>query len=120
MSIRNRFFLAFSVLATLACSLAFSGYLGIAASGDLVVRLYDGPLTGINHARSAHAALNEAHLIMQRGLSEGASNESVAKFDKLLGNVLADLSVVRERVQSPNVKAARERAESRVRDWSNG
>jgi methyl-accepting chemotaxis protein len=120
MSIRYKIFGVFSIVIVLACGLAFYGIRGISTSGDLVVRLYDGPLMGINHARSAHASLNEAHLIMQRGLSEGASNESVAKFDKLLGNVLADLSVVRERVQSPNVKAARERAESRVRDWSDG
>ena len=50
MSIRTKFFLAFSVLVALACSVAFSGFRGIAASGDLVVRLYDGPLMGINHA----------------------------------------------------------------------
>ena len=28
----------------------------------------DGPLMGINHARSAHAALNEARLIQQQNL----------------------------------------------------
>jgi hypothetical protein len=82
MSIRYKIFGVFSIVIVLACGLAFYGIRGISSSGDLVVRLYDGPLMGINHARSAHAALNEAHLIMQRGLSEGASNESVAKFDK--------------------------------------
>ena len=51
MSIRYKFFFAFSVLVALACFLAFFGFRGIAASGDLVVRLYDGPLMGINHAR---------------------------------------------------------------------
>ena len=51
MSIRYKFFLAFSVLVGLACALAFFWYSGgIAASGDLVLRLNDGPLTGINHA----------------------------------------------------------------------
>jgi len=47
MSIRYKFFLAFSVLVVLACSVAFSGFRGIAGSGDLAVRLYDGPLMGI-------------------------------------------------------------------------
>jgi methyl-accepting chemotaxis protein len=42
MSIRYKFFLAFSALVVLACSVAFSGFRGIAASGDLAVRLYDG------------------------------------------------------------------------------
>src|SRR6266571_8378399 len=81
MSIRYKFFLAFSALVVIACSVAFSGFRGIAGSGDLAVRLYDGPLMGINHARSAHAALNEARLIMQRNLTEGASTEAVAKFE---------------------------------------
>jgi hypothetical protein len=39
-----KFLLAFSVLAALACSLAFCGFRQIAASGDLVMPLYDGPL----------------------------------------------------------------------------
>src|SRR6267154_6515756 len=82
MSIRYKFFLAFSALVVLACSVAFSGFRGIAGLGDLVVRLYDGPLMGINHARSAHAALNEARFIMQRGLVEGASSDTVARFEK--------------------------------------
>ena len=73
---------------------------------------------GINHARSAHAGLNEARLVMQHSLSEGASNENVAKFEKLIRNTFEDLSVVRERVQSSNVKAAREKVEGRLRDWS--
>jgi methyl-accepting chemotaxis protein len=119
MSIRYKIFGVFSIVIALAGGLAFYGIRGISASGGLVMRLYDGPLMGINHARSAHAALNEARVIMQRSLSEGASNETVAKLEKLLGSVFEDLNVVRERVQIPNVKEARERAESRIRDWSN-
>jgi methyl-accepting chemotaxis protein len=58
MSIRYKIFGAFSVVLLLACGIAFYGIRGISETGDLVVRLYDGPLMGINHARSAHAALN--------------------------------------------------------------
>ena len=75
MSIRYKFFCAFSIVIALACGLAFYGMRSIAASGDLVVRLYDGPLMAINHARSAHAALNEARLLMQAGLRDGAMKE---------------------------------------------
>jgi len=42
MSIRYKFFCAFSVVIALACGLAFYGMRGISTSGDLVVRLYDG------------------------------------------------------------------------------
>jgi methyl-accepting chemotaxis protein len=118
MSIRYKIFGVFSILIVLACGLAFYGIRGISTSGDLVVRLYDGPLMGINHARSAHALLNEARFVMQRGLVEGASSDTVARFEKLVGSIFEDLKVVRERVQSPNAKAALEQAESRIRAWS--
>ena len=118
MSIRYKIFGVFSILIVLACGLAFYGIRGISTSGDLVVRLYDGPLMGINHARSAHASLNEARLMMQRGLIEGAPAETVARFEKLIGSIFEDLKVVQERVQSPNAKTAREQAEGRIRAWS--
>ena len=73
MSIRYKIFGAFSVVLLLACGIAFYGIRGISETGDLVVRLYDGPLMGINHARSAHAALNEARLIQQQNLGRGTT-----------------------------------------------
>jgi methyl-accepting chemotaxis protein len=118
MSIRYKMFAAFSVVIVLACGLAFYGIRGISASGDLVVRLYDGPLMGINHARSAHAGLNEARLIVQRSFGGSVSTGMVAKFEKLIGNIVEDLDVVRDRVSSPTVGAAREKAETRIREWS--
>ena len=60
MSIRYKIFGAFSVVILLACGLAFYGIRGISTAGDQVVRLYDGPLMGINHARSAHAGLERS------------------------------------------------------------
>ena len=118
MSIRYKIFGVFSILIVLACGLAYYGIRGISTSGDLVVRLYDGPLMGINHARSAHASLNEARFIMQRGLVEGASSDTVARFEKIRGNIFEDLKIVGDRVQSANAKVALAQAESRVRTWS--
>ena len=69
-------------------------------------------------ARSAHAGLNEARVIKQRSLTDGATSEAVAQFEKLVRNISEDLSVVRERVQSANDKTAREKAEARLREWS--
>jgi methyl-accepting chemotaxis protein len=118
MSIRYKIFGVFSILIVLACGLAFYGIRGISGSGDLVVRLYDGPLMGINHARSAHASLNEARLMMERGLVEGAPAAMVARFEKLVGSIFEDLKVVRERVQSPNAKTSLAQAEGRIKAWS--
>lgn len=118
MSIRYKIFGAFSVVIMLAGVLAFYGIRGISDSGDLVVRLFDGPLMAINHARSAHAALNEARLLMYRSSVEGTSKEAVTKFEKLIKNVNEDIAVVRERVHSPNVSKAREQAEGSLKQWS--
>jgi methyl-accepting chemotaxis protein len=118
MSIRYKIFGAFSVVVLLACGLAYFGIRGISGTGDLVVRLYDGPLMGINHARAAHAALNEARLILQQNMAGSPSAGSVTRFEKRIGNIFEDLNVVRDRVRSQSVSAAREKAESRVREWS--
>jgi diguanylate cyclase (GGDEF)-like protein len=118
MSIRYKFFCAFSVLVALACGIALYGFGGISKSGDLVVHLYDGPLMGINHARSAHAALNQARILVQPGLSEAVPEQTVATFEKLLAEIADDLTIVGERVKNADVTAALELAESRIRDWS--
>jgi len=118
MSIRYKFFFAFSIVIALACGLAFYGMRSISTSGDLVVRLYDGPLMGINHARSAHAALNAARLLMQAGLHDGAPKETVAKIEKLVAGIADDLKVVRDRVRTKDVTAALERTETELRGWS--
>ncbi len=106
MSIRYKFFLAFSVLVVLACSVAFSGFRGIAGSGDLAVRLYDGALMGINHARSAHAALNEARRLIPPSLADGVPAETVIAFRALLNEIVGDLKIVRERIDNDDVAAA--------------
>ncbi|MGV7213362.1 HAMP domain-containing methyl-accepting chemotaxis protein [Bradyrhizobium sp. UFLA05-112] len=118
MSIRYKIFGAFSVVVLLACAIAFYGIRAIGNSGDMVVKLYDGPLMGINHARSAHAALHEARLVLQRSLVAGASGDMVTKFERLVRSSFEDLNVVRERTPSPSVAAAREKAENQLRDWS--
>jgi len=118
MSIRYKLFGIVCIVISLACALAFFGIRGISTSGDLVVRLYDGPLMGINFARSAHAAVNEARLLVQGSQSEDGSKEAAVKFEKLIAGVAGDLKIVRERVVSQDVAAALDRAEGRLREWS--
>ncbi len=118
MSIRLRILAVLSVMLALACGLAFYAIRGIDSAGNLVVRLYDGPLMGINHARSAHAALNAARLILQQGQTAGASVEALAKFEKLVQGISEDFGVVRDRIQAANVNSAREQAEGKVRAWA--
>jgi methyl-accepting chemotaxis protein len=118
MSIRYKLFGIFCIVISMACGLAFYGIRAISASGDLVVRLYDGPLMGINFARSAHAAVNDARLLVQRSHGEDASKETVAKFEKLINGVSDDLKIVHERVASKDVTAALGLAQSKLRAWT--
>jgi methyl-accepting chemotaxis protein len=118
MSIRLRILAVLSIMLALACGLAIYAVRGISSAGDLVVRLYDGPLMGINHARAAHAELNEARLVLQQALSVGATPEGLARFERLVRGISEDLAVVKDRIQSAKVNPLREQAESRVREWS--
>jgi methyl-accepting chemotaxis protein len=118
MSIRLRILAVLSVMLALACGLASYAIRSIDSTGGLVVRLYDGPLMGINHARSAHATLNEARLILQQGQTAEVSDEALAKFEKRVQGVSEDLGVVRDRIQAANVNSAREQAEGKVRAWA--
>jgi diguanylate cyclase (GGDEF)-like protein len=116
--IRYKFLLVFGVLAAFGCSLAICGFRGIAASGDLVVQFYDGPLMGINHARAADATLHEARLLVKFNAGDGVSDEAIAAFRKHLAEIAEDLKIVRERIDDSDVLASVTTAEDRVRDWS--
>jgi len=118
MSIRYKLFGIFCIVIGLTCALAFYGIRGISSSGDMVVRLYDGPLMGINYARSALASMNEARLLVHRSQNEGAPKEMLVKLQKLIAGISDDLKVVRERVDSKDVTAALDRAGKFVREWS--
>jgi methyl-accepting chemotaxis protein len=119
MSIRIKVLGVLSLILALSCGFAAYGIHGISTNGRLVVELYDGPLMGINHARAAHAALNEARLMVQQGESGEASPQAAAMFENLVKNIFEDLAVVRDRIQATKVREGQDRAESKVRDWSN-
>jgi methyl-accepting chemotaxis protein len=118
MSIRIKLLCVLSLILALACGLAFYGVRSISATGNLVVQLYDGPLMGINHARAAHAELNEARLVLLQTQTMEVSNEAAAKFEKLVKGVFEDLAVVRDRIRSTNVTPVQDKAEGKVREWS--
>jgi methyl-accepting chemotaxis protein len=118
MSIRYKLFGIFCVVIGLTCGLAYHGIRDISSSGDMVVRLYDGPLMGINYARSALASMNEARLLVHRSQNEGAPKEMLVKLEKLITGISDDLKVVRERVDSKDVATALDRADKSFRGWS--
>jgi methyl-accepting chemotaxis protein len=119
MSIRIKLLGVLGLILALACGLAFYGVRSISATGDLVVQLYDGPLMGISHARAAHTELNEARLVLLQAQTAEVSNEAATRFEKLVKGVFEDLGVVRDRIQSANVRPLQDKAEGKVREWSN-
>ena len=118
MSIRIKLLGVLGLILALACGLAFYGVRSISATGNLVVQLYDGPLMGINHARAAHAELNEARLVLLQAQTMEVSNEAAATFEKLVKGVFENLGVVHDRIQSIKVRPLQEKAERSVREWS--
>ena len=121
MSIRYKIFGVFSIVSLLACGLAFYGIRGISNSGDLVVRLYDGPLMGINHARSAHAALNEARLVIRvacvgEGSCEGNGREVRKRWSS--GSHRRSQRRARARRTPEGQGRPREGRDAAFKDWS--
>jgi methyl-accepting chemotaxis protein len=118
MSIRYKLFGIFCIVIGLTSGLAFYGIRCISSSGDMVVRLYDGPLMGINYARSALASMNEARLLVHRSQHEGANDGMLGRLEKLIASISDDLKIVRERVDSKDVTAPLDRAKKLVGVWS--
>jgi methyl-accepting chemotaxis protein len=119
MSIRYKLALAFAAVLLLAGGLALYGIQTISATGDAVIRLYDEPLLAVNRARAAHANFNKARAAMERALAflDGAPEDQVRRVEGLVGDVLDDLRIVRDRVNDQSVVEALETAQSLIRDW---
>ncbi len=118
MSIRYKLFAIFCVVIGLTGGLAFYSIRSISSSGDMIVRLYDGPLMGINFARSALASMNEARLLVHRSQNEGATKEMLARLEKLIAGISDDLKIVGERVNARDVTSALDRANKLFHGWS--
>src|SRR5262249_5177391 len=120
MSILYKLLLAFGLVILFAAGLSAYSMLAITNTSDLVVSMYDGPLMGINHARSAHAKLTKATGLVQRAiqLREFASTKTAKEIDDEVASALADLKIVRERVTGDAVVKAIGQVEAAARAWS--
>ncbi len=100
MSIRYKLLLAFSVIVALAACVAGYGFQLISSTSSMVVRLYDGPLMAVNHARAAQANFAEARRGIEKAimLREPLSAAGFAAIDKSMKEFASDLDVVRERM----------------------
>jgi diguanylate cyclase (GGDEF)-like protein len=119
MSLRFKFYVAFSLIASLAIALGCYGIRSLNATGDLVVRLYDEPLIGVSYARAASAGLTEARGLMNRALllQQGRSPDAAAALGKSETDISEDLEIVRRRIQDPAVASVLGHATAAVADW---
>jgi methyl-accepting chemotaxis protein len=119
MSIKYKLLIAFSVTVLLATAVAVYGIHVVSNASTLVVRLYDGPLMAVSHARSAQAHFNEARSAIERGLilRDATSPADVARIETSMKQLVADLSIVRERMSGAGTDAEIDRAKSLAEEW---
>jgi methyl-accepting chemotaxis protein len=100
MSIRYKLLLAFSVVVLLAAGVAAYGFQLIVSTSSLVVGLYDGPLMGVNYARSAQLDFAKARQVAERALvlREAASAADLAQIDEAMQQLTSDIAVLKERM----------------------
>jgi diguanylate cyclase (GGDEF)-like protein len=118
-SLRGKFCVAFSLIAVLAMGLAAYGVHALNATSDLIVRLYDQPLMGVNYARAASATLHEARGLMDRGvlLDPDQAFDIARSLGRIETEIIADLRIVRRRVPGEDIASALDRAETSIAAW---
>jgi methyl-accepting chemotaxis protein len=118
MSIRFKLILVFSIVIGFAGCLAVFAVRAISDSSELVVRMYDEPLMGINEARAAHTKLVGAIVQMQRAMAfREAPGRAADELEKTVLGAIEDLQTVRERVHGVDVRTAVDAAELAARKW---
>src|SRR5262245_29436223 len=100
MSIRYRLLLAFSVIVALTACVAGYGFQLVSSTSSLVVRLYDGPLMAVSHARAAQANFTEARRAVEKAiiLREAATAADFALIDRSMKQFASDMGIVQERM----------------------
>ena len=119
MSLRVKFWIGFALIAGLAVSLAGYGAGALSRTGDLIVRLYDEPLVGVNYARAASATLSDARRLMDQSLpvGSGQSAAAIGSLRRMKSEIAEDLRIVRQRMNDAAVIGALDSAETSVAVW---
>ncbi len=100
MSIRLKLLLTFSVVVLLAAGVAGYGYRLITSESALVLRLYEGPMTAVNYARSAQLDFSEARRAVEKAIVQRKPGAAIdtTPIDDAMGQFASDLNTVRERM----------------------
>src|SRR5215470_13734909 len=101
MSIRNKLLAAFGIVVLLGAAVAIYGNWIVGRSGDMIVKLYDGPLMAVSHARRAQLSFAQAYRAAEQSLfmqDRSSAAASSAAFEKAMEEFRADMKVVDERL----------------------
>lgn len=118
MTLRFKLYLAFSVVVGLATAAALYGMWVVSGTSTLVVRLYDGPMLAVSHARSAQLDFAAARAEMDRslGLRDATAAASTAALEKHMQALASDIGVVRDRMPA-DARSTIEKALALAQDW---
>jgi len=106
MRLASKLYLAFSIVVVLATAAALYGMKVVSQTSTLVVRLYDGPLMAVSHARSAQLHFAGAH----------AASADKATVEREMKGLVSDVGVVRDRMPDED-RAVIDKALALAQDW---
>lgn len=120
MTLQAKFSYASAFIAMLAISLAAFGVYAVDATSNLIVRLYDKPLMGVNYARAASATLTEARALAAQSRLLGPQSLAAISppFQQMQRDIADDLRIVRERVDDADIVTALNHTEAAIAEWS--
>ena len=121
MSILYKLLAAISVVVFLSAGAAIYGFRLVSSSSELVVKLYDGPLMAVNHARSAQLHFADARRNIERSivLREAATATNAQAVAKSLKQFAEDMQIVSDRMGNAEGKGDIEKAVPMVEAWHN-
>ena len=120
-TIRGRILFAFLMMSLITGALGIYATFGIARSGALVAKTFDGSLMGINYARAAAADFaNMRAAFARRWIASDPEvrGELDKKIDDLEKSLKEDLEIAAARSQSERAAKAAARVRGAVKSWS--
>jgi len=120
MSIRNKLLAAFGVVILLVAAVAMYGHWIVGRSGSMVVKLYDGPLMAVSHARRAQLSFAQAYRAAEQALfmQDSASVLNSTAFEKAMEQFGEDMKVVDERLPKDSADNQVEAAVKLADEWA--
>ena len=117
MSIRMKLLFGFAAILGLTVCLAIQAIWTVKVTGDLVAKVYDGPLMGISQARAAMVAFEAARGEIASGKLRPGAPDNQTRLKAMLDDIEGNLAVVKERVKGPGVAGALDAATRAVAAW---